>query len=211
MTILKFKDYSLDIPARVYLPSDDTDLMIEVLEEEIVKPNKQIDSAIDLGAGNAFLSLEVYPNVKEITSIDINPIVIDYLLDVKEQYKLDKMKIVYSNLFDSVDEEKKFDLITFNPPYVPTDEIESDQDDDEINGYDLAVDGGKDGREIIDKFIEQLPEHLAKDGVCYLLVSSHNDVSAVIKTIEERKLKAEIKGTKKLFFEELFVLKINWK
>ncbi|MFA5745286.1 MAG: HemK2/MTQ2 family protein methyltransferase [archaeon] len=211
MTILKFKDYSLDIPARVYLPSDDTDLMIDVLEEEIVKSNKQIKKAIEIGSGNAFLSLEVYPNVKEITSIDINPIVIDYLLDVKEQYSLDKMKVVYSNLFDSVDEQKKFDLIIFNPPYVPSEEIEYDEDDDEINGYDLAVDGGKDGREIIDRFIEQLSDHLAQDGVCFLLVSSHNDVPSVIKTVEERKLNAEIKGTKKLFFEELFVLKINWK
>ncbi|HOZ36130.1 MAG TPA: methyltransferase, partial [archaeon] len=140
MTILNFKQYSLDIPARVYLPSDDTDLMIEVLDAEIIKSNKTFDSAIELGSGNGFLSLEIYDNVKEIISTDINPIVIDYLLNVKEQYNLEKQKITYSNLFDSIDEKKKFDLIIFNPPYVPSEEILS-EDDDEINGYDLAVNG----------------------------------------------------------------------
>ena len=208
MTILNFKQYSLDIPARVYLPSDDTDLMIDVLEQEIVKPNKFFDSAIELGAGNGFLSIEIYDNIKELISTDINPIVIDYLLNVKEQYHLEKQKITYSNLFDSIDENKKFDLIIFNPPYVPSEEILS-EDDDEINGYDLAVNGGERGREIIDLFIEQLPNHLADRGICYLLVSSLNDVSEIIKKLLEKKLSAKIIDSKKLFFEELFVLKIT--
>jgi release factor glutamine methyltransferase len=209
MTILNFKQYSLDIPARVYLPSDDTDLMIEVLDAEIIKSNKTFDSAIELGSGNGFLSLEIYDNVKEIISTDINPIVIDYLLNVKEQYNLEKQKITYSNLFDSIDEKKKFDLIIFNPPYVPSEEILS-EDDDEINGYDLAVNGGERGREIIDLFIEQLPKHLKETGICYFLVSSLNDVSEIIKKFLEIKLTAKIIDSKKLFFEELFVLKIIW-
>ena len=54
MTILNFKQYSLDIPARVYLPNDDTTLMISVLEEEIIKSNKHFDLAIELGSGNGF-------------------------------------------------------------------------------------------------------------------------------------------------------------
>lgn len=100
MTILNFKQYSLDIPARVYLPNDDTTLMISVLEEEIIKSNKHFDLAIELGSGNGFLSLEIYDNVNELISTDINPIVIDYLLNVKEKYNLEKQKIIYSNLFD---------------------------------------------------------------------------------------------------------------
>lgn len=210
MTILNFKQYSLDIPARVYLPNDDTTLMISVLEEEIIKSNKHFDSAIELGSGNGFLSLEIYDNVNELISTDINPIVIDYLLNVKEKYNLEKQKIIYSNLFDSIDKNKKFDLIVFNPPYVPSEEILS-EDDDEINGYDLAVNGGEKGREIIDLFIEQLPRHLKDTGVCYLLVSSLNGVSEIIGKLSDLKLNSQIIDSKKLFFEELFVLKIMHK
>ncbi len=210
MPTLNFKEYSLDIPARVYLPSDDTDLLLEVIEEKITKANKNYKKAIEIGSGNAFLSLAIYGNVKELYSTDINPIVIDYLLNVKERYNLEKMKVVYSNLFDSIDETEKFDLIIFNPPYVPTEELSEDEDLDEINGYDLAVNGGIEGREIIDKFIEQLPKHLLEKGECYLLISSLNNPIEIIENLKHKKLNAEIIGSKKLFFEELFVLKINW-
>jgi release factor glutamine methyltransferase len=209
MTVLNFKAYSLEIPARVYLPSDDTDLMIEVLEKEVIRKNKQFSSAIEIGSGNGFLSIDIYDNVKELISTDINPIAIDYLLNVKEQYNLEKQKIVYSNLFDSIGEQK-FDLIIFNPPYVPSEEI-LDEDDDEINGYDLAVNGGEHGKEIIDEFVKQLPEHLDKVGVCYLLVSSLNSPLDIIENLKLQNLFAEIIDSKKLFFEELFVLKITWK
>jgi len=208
MVTLNFKEYSLDIPSRVYIPSEDTDLLLNVLEEEIIKRNKTFKKAIEIGTGNAFLSLEIYDNVNQLYSTDINPIVIDYLLNVKDKYNLEKMKVVYSNLFDSIDEEEKFDLLIFNPPYVPTDDLE--KEDDTINGYDLAVNGGVEGREIIDKFISQLPNHLEKEGVCYLLVSSLNNPIEIIENLKKQNLKTEIKKAKKLFFEELLILKITW-
>ena len=208
MVTLNFKEYSLDIPSRVYIPSEDTDLLLNVLEEEIIKRNKTFKKAIEIGTGNAFLSLEIYDNVNQLYSTDINPIVIDYLLNVKDKYNLEKMKVVYSNLFDSIDDNEKFDLIVFNPPYVPTEDLE--KEDDSINGYDLAVNGGKDGREIIDSFLEKLPNHLEKEGVCYLLVSSLNNPVEIIENFKQKKLNAEIVNSKKLFFEELFVLRTKW-
>ena len=208
MVTLNFKEYSLDIPSRVYIPSEDTDLLLNVLEEEIIKRNKTFKKAIEIGTGNAFLSLEIYDNVNQLYSTDINPIVIDYLLNVKDKYNLEKMKVVYSNLFDSIDDNEKFDLIVFNPPYVPTEDLE--KEDDSINGYDLAVNGGKDGREIIDSFLEKLPNHLEKEGVCYLLVSSLNNPIEIIENLKKQNLKTEIKKAKKLFFEELLILKITW-
>jgi release factor glutamine methyltransferase len=208
MVTLNFKEYSLDIPSRVYIPSEDTDLLLNVLEEEIIKRNKTFKKAIEIGTGNAFLSLEIYDNVNQLYSTDINPIVIDYLLNVKDKYNLEKMKVVYSNLFDSIDDNEKFDLIVFNPPYVPTEDLE--KEDDSINGYDLAVNGGVEGREIIDKFISQLPNHLEKEGICYLLVSSLNNPIEIIENLKKQNLKTEIKKAKKLFFEELLILKITW-
>lgn len=208
MVTLNFKEYSLDIPSRVYIPSEDTDLLLNVLEEEIIKRNKTFKKAIEIGAGNAFLSLEIYDNVNQLYSTDINPIVIDYLLNVKDKYNLEKMKVIYSNLFDSIEENEKFDLIVFNPPYVPTEDLE--KEDDSINGYDLAVNGGKDGREIIDSFLEKLPNHLEREGVCYLLVSSLNNPVEIIENLKLKKLNAEIVSSQKLFFEELFVLRIKW-
>ena len=202
MPTLKFKEYSLDLPKEVYLPSDDTDLMINTLEKEIISKKLIFNNALELGAGNGYLSLCVYNNVNEIISLDLNPIAVEYLKKVKEKYLLDKQKIIFSDLFSALDKKKKYDLIIFNPPYVPSEPLNIER------GIDLAVNGGKDGLEVISKFLKDLNLFLFKTGVCYLLVSSLNKINKIKKKISEKKMSCEIIASKKLFFEELFVLKI---
>lgn len=205
MPILNFKEYSLNIPEEVYLPSEDTDLMLDVITKEISNQNFLFNTAIEIGAGNGFLSLCVYDYVNIIYSVDINPIVVDYLLRIKKKYNLDKQIILQSDLFSKIDQNQKFDLIIFNPPYVPSEKISAEQ----TSGIDLAVDGGKDGLEIINKFIDQLFFFLSDYGVCYLLISSLNKQKKIERLLKKNNLFFEIVGSKKLFFEELFVLKIK--
>ena len=202
MPALKFKEYSLEIPKEVYLPSDDTDLMINTLEKEIISKKLFFNTALELGSGNGYLSLYVYNNVNEIISVDLNPIVVEYLKKVKEKYQLDKQKILSSDLFSALDKNKKYDLIIFNPPYVPSEPLNLEK------GIDLAVNGGKDGLEVISRFLKEFDLFLLKTGVCYLLVSSLNKINKIKKKISEKKMSCEIIASKKLFFEELFVLKI---
>ncbi|MDD3244627.1 MAG: methyltransferase [Candidatus ainarchaeum sp.] len=206
MPILNFKEYSLDMPEDVYLPSEDTDLMLAVIKTEISNQNILFNTAIEIGAGNGFLSLCVYDFVRTIYSVDINPIVVDYLLRTKKKYNLDKQIILQSDLFSKIDQNQKFDLIIFNPPYVPSEEISTEK---QTSGIDLAVDGGRDGAEIINKFIDQLFFFLSDSGVCYLLISSLNKQKKIEELLKKNNLFFEIVGSKKLFFEELFVLKIK--
>ena len=206
MPTLNFKEYSLNIPEEVYLPSEDTDLMLDVITKEISNQNFLFNTAIEIGAGNGFLSLCVYDYVNIIYSVDINPIVVDYLLRTKKKYNLDKQIILQSDLFSKIDQNQKFDLIIFNPPYVPSEKINTEK---QTSGIDLAVDGGKDGAEIINKFIDQLFFFLSDYGVCYLLISSLNKQKKIERLLKKNNLFFEIVGSKKLFFEELFVLKIK--
>lgn len=206
MPTLNFKEYSLDIPKDVYLPSDDTDLMIEVINKEISIRDVFFNRAIEIGAGNGFLGLSVYDFVNVLYSIDINPTVIDYLFNTQKKYNLDKQIILQSDLFSKIDKNIKFDLIIFNPPYVPSEKIGGAE---QSSGIDVAVDGGKDGSEIINKFIDRLFFYLSDYGVCYLLISSLNKQKKIENRLKENHLFFEIVGTKKLFFEELLVLKIK--
>jgi release factor glutamine methyltransferase len=89
-------------------------------------------------------------------------------------------------------------VIVFNPPYVPSEEI-----------IDFSTDGGKKGSEIILKFLNGLKKHLNKKGVCYLLISSHNNLSKIKKEIKQNNLKYKIINEKNIFFEKLNVLKIS--
>jgi HemK-related putative methylase len=197
-TPYNYKKYLLEIPKDCYIPSEDTFLLLNLLEKEIVK---EYNNVLEMGFGSGIISLYLYDYAKQIDCFDINPIAIKHLQKLKLKYDLTKMKIFFSNLFEK--SNKKYDLIVFNPPYVSSKKI--DLKDFEA----LATDGGKDGSETILKFIDQLNNYLAESGVCYLLISTLNKIENIRKVLQKKHLQLEIVSNKKLFFEELLILRIS--
>ena len=106
-----------------------------------------------------------------------------------------KPEFIVSALFSNI--EGKFGLIAFNPPYVPSDKLKYPE-----------TDGGKKGRIVIDRFLNEFPAHLGEKGKCYFLQSSLNGINETEKSLEGRGLEVEIVSRKKLFFEELVVFKV---
>lgn len=93
---------------------------------------------------------------------------------------------------------KKFDFISFNPPYVPTGEIKW-----------VDLDGGMDGCETIIRFISTVKNYLNDDGIVFLLISSLNKRNKIIKLIKKQGLRVSVLERLKFFFEELIVLRIS--
>jgi len=197
MIKIHFKEYGLEIPFGVYLPSDDTYLLLDVLREEL-KENK-FKKSLEIGAGNGILSLELFDYSNNHYATDINPVVIKYLSSLKERFNLNNFKIIESDLFSKI-RKQKFDVIVFNPPYVASEDI-----------VDCSTDGGKDGSCIILDFIPLLKNFLSKKGACYLLISSLNKPKEIFNLINKNKLKYTILKKTNIFFEELIVLKIEHK
>ena len=67
--------------------------------------------------------------------------------------------------------------------------------------------GGKNGRRIIDRFLDDFDMYLKKNGRMYMLQSSLSDLKKTIEKLKEKGFRSEILKTKKLFFEELIVIK----
>src|SRR3989338_462404 len=126
-----------------------------------------------------------------ILAIDIN----------KEAIKNFKIKTIKSNLFSKIPKNKKlkFDLIIFNPPYLPE------------NKYDKLPDttGGKKGDETFIRFIKQLNGYLTKNGVCFLLISSLTPDSDWLAEAKKQKLNVNKIKTKSLFQEKLYIWEIK--
>ncbi|MDD2531405.1 MAG: hypothetical protein PHO61_01805, partial [Candidatus ainarchaeum sp.] len=99
-----------------------------------------------------------------------------------------------SNLFSNIKE--KFDFIVFNPPYIPSDEIKW-----------IDLDGGLKCREVIDVFVSKVGVHLRKNGIFLLLISSLNNKKEVCSLLKKNDFLVRVVGRKKLFFEELLVLR----
>lgn len=72
-----------------------------------------------------------------------------------------------------------FDIVVFNPPYVPTDRSEMER---ALRERDIAASwaGGDRGREVIDACLVGVRECLVDGGVFYLVLEKANDVHGVI-------------------------------
>src|SRR5208283_5601787 len=98
----------------------------------------------------------------------------------------------------------RFDLILFNPPYLPT------QPDERIDDWlEHALDGGATGRMVIERCAASVGDMLAPGGRILLLVSSLTGLSEVREIFAGRGFLAEVVLQQDVEDEELFVLRIT--
>lgn len=85
--------------------------------------------------------------------------------------------------------EGEVDVLIFNPPYVPTEELPAPLDEAAMSSQEvferdsklleLSYAGGADGMETTDRLLEQLPCVLSARGVAYVLLCAQNKPEAV--------------------------------
>jgi release factor glutamine methyltransferase len=175
----------------IYSPEEDSYLLKEVLEKKIpqlLQKNSHL-RFLEVGVGSGIqletaLRLGIKP--ENIFGVDINPEAVNYCRKLGF-YCID------SNLFSRI--KNKFNLIIFNPPYLPTEKGEPEDSK-------LITTGGKTGSEVINQFLIQAKEYLSKDGKILLLVSS------LTKNINWSGYKKKLLLKKKIFFEELRVYEL---
>ena len=96
---------------------------------------------------------------------------------------------------------RKFDVILFNTPYLPTEEGEVI--DDTLN---YAFDGGLNGRKVIDLFLNELKSHLNDGGIVQMIQSSLSDNEETLAKLDELGFMAEIKASEHFFFEDITLI-----
>jgi HemK-related putative methylase len=173
-----------------YKPAEDSIFLSKILKEKVKSKNLK---ALDLGTGSAIQShtlIEIGIKKENITAIDINP---EALTEAKKL----GVKTLKSNLLENTNE--KYDLIAFNPPYLPESEFDNEPD----------TTGGKHGDEVILTFIKQLRSHLTKTGICYLLTSSLTPEKNWMSLAKKERLTVKKIATEKIFFEELYIWEIT--
>lgn len=179
---------------KVYEPAEDTFLLAENLDI------KRRDEVLEIGTGTGLITIIAAQNSRKVVATDINEYAIKCALKNTITNRTYNVELREGNLFEPVAGEK-FDLILFNTPYLPTDEDE--KLGDELNA---AFDGGLEGRETIDQFIEQVKDHLKEEGRVQLVQSSLSNNEKTISKLEELGFEAEITAREKCFFEEIVVI-----
>ncbi len=185
-----YSDITLEVPEGVYYPREDSELMAKTIEKIDLTGKK----LLEIGCGSGFLSILTAKKGADVTAVDTNPDAVEITRNNAETNNV-RMDVIHSDLFKKVPD--KFDIIIFNPPYLPVEEGEDD----------ITYAGGKTGRDVIEKFIDKISGHLKPDGTVLLLISSLTGEKETIQLFAKQRMKTEIIARAKIPWEELIVIK----
>ena len=175
------------------------DLTTLVIKKEFIFTNKK--KYLDMGCGQFAILGQYYKRNKPastVVSVDIyEDFVNNSLVNSKENKN--NIKIFKSNLFDNI--KGKFDLISFNPPYVPEKKSKKIK-------YSKIRYSGVDGTKLMSEFLQIAKKFLLEDGVILLGVNlfyvSRQDCLNLIKKHEY-----DVKKITKMSFNTSVVFVLN--
>ncbi len=204
----------------IYQPAEDSYLMSRILKEylpPILKQNPNL-KFLEIGAGSGIhlqTALNLGVKLEKIFSSDIDKKSVAHCSSLG-------FNCIHSDLFEAFNDirfpseaveeivqprqegslQKKpqvsFDVIVFNPPYLP-------EDAREPNSSRKDTTAGKKGNEIILRFLQSAKSHLTKNGKIFLITSSLSEnVNFSQLGYEAREI-----GCEKLFFERLCVWELT--
>lgn len=163
----EFMGFDFDVEEGVLIPRGDTEILVEELLS-IINDDEELNIC-DLCSGSGAIGISLAMNrknikVDEIDNYDI-PEKVTKSNIVKHGLE-NRVKFIKSDLLEEViKEEKKYDIIVSNPPYIKACEIEDLMDDVKLYEPHVALDGGEDGLIFYRRIIEESRLTLNENGI----------------------------------------------
>ena len=187
-------DFIINTDENVYVPAEDSYLLAENLEI------KEGQSVLEIGTGSGIVAMYASRLTDKITVSDINFDACELARKNFEDNNIENIEILFGNMFEPI-ENRKFDVILFNTPYLPTEDDEVI--DDTIN---YAFDGGLNGRKVIDLFLNEVGNHLNDGGIVQMIQSSLSGNEETLEKLDNLGFIAEIKASEHFFFEDITLI-----
>lgn len=159
----EFMSLDFKVNESVLIPRPETEILVETVCK--IGNSKSMILELGTGSGAIAISLAKYKQDWKIVATDIS---FQALLIAYENACIHnvskRIKFIQTNLFDGLSKRRLYNWVVSNPPYVPTDDLDTLPDD--IRNYEpiLALDGGRDGLDIIKQILIHSSEILKIDG-----------------------------------------------
>ncbi|MBT2442606.1 methyltransferase [Streptomyces sp. ISL-36] len=187
-------------PPGVYAPQGDTELLMEILDAEKVRPGAR---ALDLCTGTGVVAIAAARKGMKATAVDVSRAAVATAW-LNARLHARRVRLRRGDLSEPVAPER-FDLVTANPPYVP-----AEDPDPPAHGARRAWDAGPDGRLLLDRICRQAPLLLTADGVLLLVQSSLSGTEASLKALRRAGLSAEVVSRRTQPFGPVMSARAHW-
>ena len=169
-------EYSFYVDERVIVPrSFIAELLRQQLSPWIADP-ESVNSVLDLCTGSgclAILAADAFPNAL-IEAVDLSLGALAVATRNVSDYELEsRVKLIESDLFDKL-EDRKYDLIISNPPYVDAKSVAS-LPQEYLHEPKLALGSGNDGLDATRLILKHATEHLTDNGILIVEIGHNRD------------------------------------
>ncbi len=187
--IIGFKEFlgcKIDLSLKPLIPRPETEYWVQNCINELQSTvHRPLSTILDLCCGSGCIGIallsklsnihitfaDISENALEQTKVNLSRHVEYSETSISQETRNEKLEkstfknyeIIQSDLFKNL-KGKKFDYIFCNPPYVPPQEIKGNL----LHEPKLALDGKKDGLEIIYKILSEFQPYLKPNGKLFL-------------------------------------------
>jgi len=180
----------------VYQPAEDSRLLADAAVEHARE--RGVARALDVGTGSGYVAGRLREATDAaVVAADVNP---HACRQARE--RVPGAAVVRAALVAPF-RGGAFDLVCFNPPYLPT-----DPDNEWDDWMERALSGGETGRAVIDPFLGTVGRVLAPGGAALLLVSTLTGFEAVLDRADACGLDAATVARESHPFETLSILRL---
>ena len=155
----EFWSLDLKVTPAVLIPRPDTEVLVEAALQ------LSFDSVLDLGTGSGAIILAIKKERPQCSAcaVDRSEAALAVAQQNAQEHHLD-VEFVHSSWFAALP-GRRFDLIVSNPPYIPSDVMETLPA--EVARFEpaLALDGGADGLDVFRRLVDAAPYMLRAGGL----------------------------------------------
>lgn len=176
--LTRFRDLRLLTPPGVFAPHSDAGVLLDAALPRLR------GEVLDLCSGSGVLALSAAPHAAAVVAVDISRTAV---VAIRASALLNRRRVEVrrGDLFGPV-RGRRFDVILVNPPYVPT-----------PPGARAALgarawEGGRLGRDVLDRICAEAPAHLRPDGELLLVQSELADSGRTVSLLDRRGLAADV-------------------
>ena len=169
--VQEFMNCIIKVNPSVLIPRLDSEVLADSVIRVIREKSFEQPEILDMCTGSGALGISIGHEISDakLTLTDVDQDALSTAISNTQLNNVfNRCSFVTGDMFDAILEDKKYDVIVSNPPYIASEEVDKLTDD--VKNYEprKALDGGGDGLDFYRIIAENAGEHLKDGGILAL-------------------------------------------